>query len=70
MGSVVVGQLSSSFSVFTRYLCPARMTRQTTLRLSVRTSKTCITGSQEQSSASEDQRDTSLTILMMIEIDV
>lgn len=63
----MVGQLSS---VFARYLCPAHMTRQTTLRPSVRTSKTCTTGSQAPSSASDDHRDTGLTILTMTEIDV
>lgn len=60
----MTSQLSS---VFTRYSCPAPMMRQTTLKLSVRTLKTCTAGSQEPSSASEDQRDTSLITLMTTE---
>lgn len=39
------------------------------MRLNVRTSETCTAGSQEQSSASEDQRDTRLTTLMTTEED-
>lgn len=42
------------FLFLVRYLCPVRMTQQTTLIQSVRTLKTCTAGSQEQSSASGD----------------
>lgn len=51
--------------LFSRYLRPARMTPQTTLKPSARTLKICTGGSQERTSASGGKKDTSHTTLMM-----